>query len=75
MSSITRVARGRVTTPLSVYDGQQLIGEIEDRGRRTVIAYRFHQRRRMKVGTFPTRIEAMRAVAKPAPERAVGSGE
>jgi hypothetical protein len=55
----------RNAAPLQVYDGQMLLGEIEDHGRGTVIAYRLDRRRRIKVGTFATRIAAMRALAKP----------
>jgi hypothetical protein len=56
-----------VAQPLQVYDGQLLVGEIEDHGRGRVIAFRLeHQRRRrIKVGTYPTRIAAMRALARP----------
>jgi hypothetical protein len=52
-------------TPLQIYDGQMLIGEIEDHGRRNVVAFKFEGTRRVKIGVFPTRIAAMRAVAKP----------
>jgi hypothetical protein len=55
------------TSPrLQVYDGQRLLGEIEDHGRGRVIAFRPDRRRRIKVGTFATRIAAMRALTKPA---------
>jgi hypothetical protein len=51
---------------LQVYSGQSLVGEIEDRGRGKVTAFRLDQRRRrIKVGAFATRILAMRALAKP----------
>jgi hypothetical protein len=54
----------RTAQPLAVYDGQKLVGEIEDRGRRNVIAFRIEgARRRIKVGVFPTRILAMRALS------------
>jgi hypothetical protein len=47
-----------------VYDGQELIGEIEDHGRRNVIAFKIEgTKRRIKVGTFPTRILAIRALS------------
>jgi hypothetical protein len=53
--------------PLQVYDGQKLIGEVEDHGRGRVIAFRLdYPRRRIKVGTYPTRIAAMRALTTPA---------
>jgi hypothetical protein len=55
----------RNRAPLQVYDGQRLLGEIEDHGRGTVIAFRLVRRRRIKVGTYPTRIAAMRALVKP----------
>jgi hypothetical protein len=51
--------------PLQVYDGQKLIGEIEDCGRRNVAAYKFEGPVRVKIGVFPTRIAAIRAVARP----------
>jgi hypothetical protein len=51
--------------PLQVYDGQALIGEVEDHGRRNVVAFKFDGSCRVEIGIFPTRIEAMRAVAKP----------
>jgi hypothetical protein len=51
---------------LQVYSGQSLVGEIEDHGRGKVIAFRLDQRRRrIKVGTYPTRIAAMRVLASP----------
>jgi hypothetical protein len=53
---------------LQVYSGQVLVGEIEDHGRGKVIAFRLDRRRRIKVGTFPTRIAAMRELARPAEE-------
>lgn len=57
--------------PLAVYSGRLLIGEIEDRGRGKVIAFRLdHPRHRIKVGTYPTRRDAMRALARPAEESA-----
>ena len=56
----------RNVAPLQVYDGQLLVGEIEDHGRGKVIAFRLDQRRRrIKVGTYPTRIAAMRVLASP----------
>jgi hypothetical protein len=54
--------------PLQVYNGQVLIGEIEDRGRGNVAAFKFDHDDRIKVGTYPTRIAAMRALAKPSPK-------
>jgi hypothetical protein len=54
--------------PLQVYDGQMLIGEIEDCGRGKVIAFRLDRRRRIEVGTFRTRIEAVRALANTTPK-------
>jgi hypothetical protein len=52
--------------PLQLYSGQLLVGEIEDHGRGRVIAFRLDRRPRIKVGTFPMRIAAMRALARPA---------
>jgi hypothetical protein len=51
--------------PLQVYDGQKLIGEIEDFGRGSVTAHKFEGAARIKIGVFPTRIAAIRAVARP----------
>jgi hypothetical protein len=57
-------------TPIQVYDGQILVGEIEDRGRHTVVAFRFDGVRRVKIGVFPDRRTAMRAVVgTPVPSR------
>jgi hypothetical protein len=54
----------RNAAPLQVYDGQLLLGEIEDHGRRNVVAFKIEgTKRRIKIGIFPTRILAMRAVA------------
>jgi hypothetical protein len=58
----------RNAAPLQVYDGQTLIGEIEDGGRGRVIAFRLDRRRRIEVGTFPTRIDAIRALANTVPK-------
>jgi hypothetical protein len=60
----------RNVAPLQVYDGQLLVGEIEDHGLGRVIAFRLDGRRRIEIGTFPTRIAAMRALAKPTERRA-----
>jgi hypothetical protein len=58
----------RNAAPLQVYNGQLLVGEIKDCGRGRVIAFRLNGRHRIEVGTFPTRIDAMRALAKPTPK-------
>jgi hypothetical protein len=50
---------------LQVYDGQTLIGELEDSGRGVVAAFKFDRKRRIKIGTYPTRISAMRAIYSP----------
>jgi hypothetical protein len=50
---------------LQVYDGQTLIGELEDRGRGVVAAFKFSRKRRIEIGTYPTRIAAMRAISTP----------
>jgi hypothetical protein len=55
----------RNVAPLQVYDGQLLVGEIEDHGLGRVIAFRLDGRRRIEIGTFPTRIAALRALVKP----------
>jgi hypothetical protein len=59
-------------TPVTAYDYEtappglrwSADSEIEDHGRGRVIAFRLDRRRRIKVGTFATRILAMRALAK-----------
>jgi hypothetical protein len=50
-------------TTLQVYNGQILIGEIEDGGRNKVAAFKIGGTRRIKVGVFATRILAMRALS------------
>jgi hypothetical protein len=55
--------------PLQVYDGQMLVGEVEDHGRGNVVAFRFDDSDRVEIGIFPTRLDAMRAVAKASQER------
>jgi len=64
MSARTRAALkpGQAPHPLSVYDGQLWIGEIEDRGRGRVTAYALREGNRVKIGTFETRADAMRAI-------------
>jgi hypothetical protein len=57
-------ARGAVE-PIQIYHGQLLVGEIEDYGRRNVMAFKFESSDRVEIGIFPTRLDAMRAVAKP----------
>jgi hypothetical protein len=48
---------------LQVYSGQKFLGEIEDHGRRRVVAFKIDDKGcRRKVGTFATRVLAMRAV-------------
>ncbi len=50
--------------PLQVYDGRTLIGEFEDRGGCNFVAFKIEgEKRRIKVGVFPTRILAMRALS------------
>lgn len=49
-------------TTLSVYDGQVCVGEIIDQGRGRVVAYETGKGRRIKIGTFANRSEAMRAI-------------
>jgi hypothetical protein len=53
------------SSPLQVYNGQLLVGEIEDRGRGIVAAFKFDRKRRIEIGTYRTRIAAMRAIAMP----------
>ena len=54
-----------MTAPLQVHDGQTIVGEIDDHGRKNVVAFKFEGTRRVEIGVFPTRIAAMRAVVKP----------
>ena len=62
----------KTNSRLAVYDGQRLVGEIEDRGRDLVIAFRVdYPHRRTKLGVYPTRIAAIRALARPAPTSSV----
>jgi hypothetical protein len=56
--------RGRAVQPLQVYDGQLLIGELRDYGPGNVDAFRLDRKRRVRVGTYSTRLEAMRAISK-----------
>jgi len=51
-------------TLLSVYDGTLQVGEIEDHGRRRVLAFAIGKRGRVKIGIFANRLEAMRAVSR-----------
>jgi hypothetical protein len=48
---------------LLVYDGTNHVGQIEDRGRGKVTAFRVGPKRRIKLGTFEDRTAAMRAIA------------
>lgn len=48
---------------LAEYDGRVCIGEIEEHGRGRVVAYAVGKRGRVKIGIFPSRVEAMRAVS------------
>jgi hypothetical protein len=67
------VAAARKAQPLQVYDGQYLLGEIEDRGRGQVIAFKIEgTKRRIKVGVFPTRLLAMRALSSADGRRCAG---
>ncbi len=50
-----------------VYDGTAAIGEIEDHGDRHIIAFQLTPAGRVRIGTFPTRREAMRAVSVNSP--------
>jgi hypothetical protein len=50
-------------TPMVVYDGRSSIGEIEDHGRRHVLAFELTPSGRVHIGTFPDRRTAMRAVS------------
>jgi hypothetical protein len=62
------VTRSLPTAPLQLYAGQLLIGEIRDHGGRKVTAVRIDSEgRRTPVGTFCTRIAAMRAIAAGTP--------
>jgi hypothetical protein len=57
-----RTAKRATPPPLAVYDGQRCIGKIEDRGYGRIVAYAITEHSRVKVGTFETRVEAMRAI-------------
>jgi hypothetical protein len=56
--------RGKTVQPLQVYDGQKLIGELKDYGRGNVDAFGVDQGRRVKIGTFQNRTDAMRAISR-----------
>jgi hypothetical protein len=61
----TRVSRrSKTVQPLQVYDGQKLIGELKDHGRGSVDAFGVDQSRRVKIGTFQNRTDAMRAISE-----------
>jgi len=51
------------TSRLMVYDGPVAIGEVEDHGRGRVIAYQHTATTRVKIGEFPDRVSAMRAIS------------
>jgi len=51
-----------------VYAGSVAIGEIEDHGRGRVIAYQHTPTTRLKIGEFPDRRSAMRAIHLHSPE-------
>ena len=55
------------TSRLMVYDGAVAIGEIEDHGRGRVIAYQHTATTRVKIGEFPDRVSAMRAISVHSP--------
>jgi hypothetical protein len=60
----TRVSRrNKIVQPLQLYDGQKLIGELKDYGRGNVDTFGVDQRRRVKIGTFQNRTDAMRAIS------------
>ena len=52
----------RVSKLLAVYDGPERVGEIEDRGRQRVEAFVGIGKRRRSLGTFKTRLDAMRVI-------------
>jgi hypothetical protein len=55
---------------LQVYDGMRRVGELEDHGRGQVVAFTVEEaKRRVKIGVFPTRTEATRAVIGAAGDR------
>ena len=56
------------TSRLMVYDGPVAIGEVEDHGRGRVIAYQHTATTRVKIGEFPDRVSAMRAIHVHSPE-------
>ena len=55
------------TSRLMVYDGAVAIGEIEQIGPRRVVAYRHTATTRVKIGEFPDRVSAMRAISVHSP--------
>jgi hypothetical protein len=66
-SAHTINARGRAAIRaqlLAVYDGQTLIGQIDDHGRGSVAACAIRNDRRSTLGNFPNRAAAMRAIGR-----------
>jgi hypothetical protein len=63
--SAGRRSDGRAASRIAIYDGQELRGELEDCGRRRVVAFKIDGAKRVKVGIFPDRRTALRAVVKP----------
>jgi hypothetical protein len=53
---------------LAIYDGTRRVGELEDRGRGQVTAFKIDGTKRV-VGVYPTPTEAMRAVIGTAGDR------
>jgi hypothetical protein len=49
--------------PMIVYDGRTAIGEIVDAGPGKIKAYALTESGRVPLGSFPTRRQAMRAIA------------
>ena len=51
-------------SPMTVYDGQTAVGEVEDHGPRKILAFKTSPLgRRVALGTFGDRRSAIRAVA------------
>ena len=61
---------GQAPHLLSVYDGAVHIGDLKDCGKHGIVAYTIGKRGRIKVGTFETRADAMRALNDKATGRA-----
>jgi hypothetical protein len=66
MSAQTRLSgkRAHAAHTLAVYDGTTHVGDVKDCGKQGVISYAIGRVRRIRIGTFANRTEAMRAVSR-----------